>query len=520
MTAAGGRPLRLALLAAAMAACTACGSSYTPDVSRHHDARPLASVYDILVVVPGISLPQFPATGLTVDMTLEIPPAGLSSSGSFDGEVTVNRVAAGGQDWPFSAAVPLSVTGTASGADWSLDAVGPILVGDASTGTTMVILSLTGTLSSDGRTIDGLAVVTSSGETGTFHAVKQRRYLVAGTDFGVTGTVSLIKVRYDTTFEIRRDLEVVSGDPVVRAEGNGVFVVNRYFFDNIQALDPAAGFSTALQFSTGNGSNPHDALEVDPNRLYVTRYEAPYNDIMIADPSDGHATGYIDLSALASNASGTPRADGLVAADGLVFVGLQNIDSSFTDYGPGIVAAVDPATDTLVRAIPMSGLNPFGRPAVHPVTGSLYYAMAGIFQGSLTRELSGGIEVVDPRTLTSQGLLIDDDDLGGNVSSVALWNAGGTTLGYCVVTDASGANAVRRFDADSGAIEPAPVYASAALLSEVVSDGDGYILVPERDISNPRLVVLQASTAQVVAVLRLSLPPFSVAVLTRGFVRN
>jgi len=517
--AAAGRLLRLTLLAA-VAASIGCGSSYMPDVSRHHDARPLASLYDILVEVPGIALPQFPATGLTVDMTLEIQPGGLSPSGAFDGSVTVNRVAAGGTDRPFSATVPLAVSGLASGADWSLDSVGPILVGDASTGTTTIILSLTGILASDGRTIDGTALVTSSGETGSFHAVKQRRYLVAGTDFGVTGTVSLIKVRFGSTFEIQRDLEVVSGDPVARAEGGGVFVVNRYFFDNVQVLDPAAGFSTSLQFSTGNGSNPHDALAIDPNRLYVTRYEAPYNDVLIADPTDGHAVGYIDLSALAANASGTPRADGMIAADGLVFVGLQDIDSSFTDYGPGILAVVDPATDSLVRSIPMSGVNPFGRPALHPVTGDLYYAMAGVFQGSLPRELSGGIEVVDPRTLTSQGLLIDDDDLGGNVSSVALWDAGGAVLGYGVVTDAAGVNAIRRFDADSGAVDPGAVYTSASLLPEVVSDGDGYLLVPERDLSDPRLVVLQASTAQVVAVLRLSLPPFSVAVLTRGFVRN
>jgi len=514
-----GRLVRAIILLAA-AASISCGSSYIPEATHRRDARPLASVYDILIVVPGIMLPQFPATGLTVDLTLEIPPGGVTSSGAFSGEITVNRVAAGGIDRPFSAASPLPAGGLSSGADWSLDSFGPILVGDASVGTTPIMLSLDGTLSADGRTIDGMAVVTSSGETGTFNAVKQRRYLVAGTDFGVTGTVSLIKVRFNTVFEIQRDLETVSGDPVVRADGENVFVVNRYFFDNIQSLDPASSFGTAVQFSTGNGSNPHDALEPDPARLYVTRYEAPYNDILIADPSDGRSLGFIDLSSLAGNASGTPRADGMIAADGRVFVGLQNIDSTFTDYGPGLVAVVDPAADAVVHVIPLAGLNPFGRPAVHPVSGDLYYAMAGIFQGSLPRELSGGIEVIDPRTLTSHGLLIDDDDLGGNVSSVALADAGSSTVGYCVVTDSSGANAIVRFDADTGSIEPAPVYASGSFLPEVVADGDGYILVPEHDISNPRLIVLEAATGRVVAALRLSLPPFSVAVLTRGFVRN
>jgi hypothetical protein len=235
----------------------------------------------------------------------------------------------------FSAASPLACSGAASGADWSVDSFGPIEIGSASQGTASVMLSLAGALSADGRAIDGAALVTSSGETGTFHAVKQRRYLVAATDFGVTGTASLVKVRFNTTFVVQRDLEAISGDPVARASGSGLYIVNRFFFDNIQSLDPGSGFKTALQFSTGNGSNPHDVLQVDTDRLYVTRYEPPYNDVLIAERATGRHLGFIDLSPLASNSTGTPRADGLAMTGGLVFVGLQNIDASFLDYGPG-----------------------------------------------------------------------------------------------------------------------------------------------------------------------------------------
>jgi hypothetical protein len=141
--------------------------------------------------------------------------------------------------------------------------------------------------------------------------------------------------------------------------------------------------------------------------------------------------------------------------------------------------------------------------------------MAGIFQGSLQRELSGGVEVVDPNTLTTRGLLVDDDALGGNVSSVALASVGAVTLGYCVVTTAAGTNMVRTFDADTGAVLPGTPYQSTAFLPEVVSDGDGWILLPAHDINDPRLVVIDAATGQVVAMPRLSLPPVSIAVLTR-----
>jgi hypothetical protein len=453
-------------------------------------------------------------------MTLEIDSGGIDPSGSFDGAIVVHEVRVGGVPRPFTADDPMAVTGVTDGIDWALDSFGPIRIGTAATGVSHVMLGLNGMIALDGRTIAGIAVATSSGETGDFLAVKQRRYLVAATSFGVTGTVSLVRVRRDTEFTIERDLEAVSGDPVVRASGSGVYVINRFFFDNVQSLDPSAGFTTALQFSTGNGSNPHDVAAIDPGRLYVARYEPPYNDLLIADPRDGSTQGFVDLSPLATNSTGTPRADSLVEAGGLLFAALQNIDVSFTEYGPGIVAVIDPDGGTLLRSITMEGTNPLGPPAVHPVTGDLYYAMAGIFQGSLGQELSGGIEVIDPGTLTTRGLLVDDDDLGGNVSGVAVSSAGGGVIGYCVVTDSTGINLVRAFDPDTGDVLPGAVLASSSFLPELTADGDGYILIPVHDVGNPRLLVLDAAGGNVVATLRLSLPPFSVAVLTRDLPRR
>jgi len=501
---------------AAHAGLTACGTSFTPgaDDSKGHAARPLATIYDFIVTVPGLSFPQLQATGLTVDLTLVIDPPG-AASGLFEGGVTVHEVKVGGVARPFTAASPLPATGQVMAGDWTLDSFGPIDVGSASTGITSVMLSLGGVLAADGRTIDGAALATSSGETGAFHAVKQRRYLVAGTDFGVTGTASLVTVRFNTIFQVERDLEAISGDPVARATGGDIYIVNRFFFDNIQSLDPDAGFTTALQFSTGNGSNPHDVLAVDAGRLYITRYEPPYNDILIADRADGDFLGSIDLSPFADNMSGTPRGDGLVLAEGRVFASLQDIDSTFTDYGPGRLAVIDPVTDAVVDTITTVGRNPLGPPALHPSTGKLYYAMAGVFGGSLPRELSGGIEVIDPKSWTTEGLLVDDDLLGGNVSSVALAETPAGDTGYCVVTTASGVNVIRAFDPATGAIPPGAVYQSTSFLTETISDGDGYILVPIHDISDPRLLVIDAATGSIVATPRLTLPPFSIAVLTR-----
>ena len=505
----------LCLLAAAWLT-PGCGSSYAPDPpgDSGKKARPLASIYDFVVTVPTLTFPQFPSQGLTVEMTLEID-AKTAASSAFTCTVTITDVKVGGITRSFSTAGPLACTGIASGREFAVDSFGPLVIGNPPGGTTSVMLALSGRVSTDGRAIDGNTLATSSGETGLFHAIKQRRYLVAATDFGVTGTASLVKVRFNTRFSVQRDLEAVSGDAVARASGSGIYIINRFFFDNIQILDPADGFRTTLQYSTGNGSNPHDIMEVDPNRVYITRYEPPYNDILVAERDTGDPIGFIELSDFATNSSATPRADGMVIAEGRVLASLQNIDSSFREYGPGVVVVIDPVTDAIVGSITLAGRNPFGRPVLDEVSHHLFYAMAGVFQGTLDRMLDGGIEVVDPVASTTHGLLVDDDDLGGNVSGVAIAPEGFGRIAYCIVTTASGMNQVRAFDPDTGVISPGVVYQSSSFLPEIVSDGDGYIIIAEHDINDPRLVVLSAATGQIVATPGISLPPFSLAILTR-----
>ena len=150
----------------------------------------------------------------------------------------------------------------------------------------------------------------------------------------------------------------------------------------------------------------------------------------------------------------------------------------------------------------------------------LYYALAGKFQGSQAQELSGGIEVIDPATMTSLGLLVDDDDLGGNVSAVAIEKTLTGVTGYCIVTLATGENQVRRFDPETGLIAGGVIYQTTSFLPSLASDGDGYVLIPDGNIASPRLIVIDAESGMTVVNLPMSLPPFSVSVLTSDFLVN
>jgi DNA-binding beta-propeller fold protein YncE len=70
---------------------------------------------------------------------------------------------------------------------------------------------------------------------------------------------------------VARDVERIHSDAVARVQGGLIYVVNRLGGDNVQAIDPAAGYATRWQCSVDNGSNPHDIAFAAPDKAYVTR---------------------------------------------------------------------------------------------------------------------------------------------------------------------------------------------------------------------------------------------------------
>ena len=110
-----------------------------------------------------------------------------------------------------------------------------------------------------------------------------------------------------------------------------------------------------------------------------------------------------------------------------------------------VIAVVDVMTDQVVdvdantagvQGIVMTGKNPAG--AVQ--RGDKWFLSAVNTFGDLT---DGGIEVIDLVNLRSEGVVLGETDLGGNLSSLAMVS---DDEGYVVVLDASFANAVKRFD--------------------------------------------------------------------------
>jgi hypothetical protein len=469
-------------------ALTGCGSNYEPPVleATGLPAEPLGQVIDLEISLPGVQITGASTRGIDLELRFEIEQVGY---GRLDARVVpvrarVDQRSAAVEDLS-DGRVELLVTPTR----WTPSMIGPLRVEGA-----IFDLILDGVPEENGWRVAGRSWESQSGLFDTFEGWRRHRFLVAGSDFfssvGRVFEVAWVKRR---ELVVRDRLELVSSDPVLRVTNASVFAINRFTFDNLQRLDPTNDFATSWQAGVGPGANPQDALLLSDERGYLTRYEPPFNDVAVFDARYGTIRASIPLEGLAENRDATPRPSRMREADGLVFVGLQDIDRTFTRFGEGKLAVIDPALDEVVGVVPLGGKNPG---AIERLTGSdgrtkLYVALSGIFPGLVPGELSGGVVVVDAGNRAVERLALDDDDLGGNVGALAMVSE---RLGYVVASDASFRNRVLAFDPLDGHVLR-EVYASGELISELEVDSGGVLAIPDRTFAAPGVCLFMVPTA-------------------------
>lgn len=340
------------------------------------------------------------------------------------------------------------------------------------------------------------------------------RAVVLSTDFE-TGQLSSVKVARPHT--VSRVQQPVYSDAVVRVESGRLFVLNRFFADNVQVLDPARGLATVLQCSTGPGSNPHDIVVVDAHKAYVTRYAE--RALWIVDPGApqtcaGFRTGAIDLSAFA-DADGIPEMDQMALADGRLFVTVQRLDRlrEFAPTDQSRVVVIDTATDTVLGSIVLTGRNAFGdssRLAHEPGTGKLLVAEAG----NIYRTGDGGIERIDPNAPFAQaaeGFIVGEDALGGSITDFVMVSA---TKGYAVVSTESIKNVLVAFDPSTGTATRR-VLVRDGFLPDIALAPDGLLWLADQGLPAPGIRIFDPVDDRQLtrAPIDVGLPPFSMGFL-------
>lgn len=329
------------------------------------------------------------------------------------------------------------------------------------------------------------------------------------------------------------DAYQIHSDAVVRDYADRwVFIVNRLFADNILVLDRNSGFGVVKQYSVaGTGLNPRDIYVAPaagpgsgPGRAFIPLYES--NSLLVCDALTGGNVSTIDLSVFA-DADGLCEMDRLLELpaspgypEGRLALSIQNQDRSGPNWVPtqdARIALIDIATESLIDADPgtvgVQGIdlqltNPFWRLSFEPVGGSWKILVNCIGQYGVQ---DGGIEIVDPWSMQSEGVLFSEAQLGGDLLDFAML---GTTVGWAIRSNASFVTELVRFDPLGGTVEQVAHTSAGFDLTDLEMSYNEQLFVGDRDAAHPGIRVYNPLDGSLIAgPLDTGLPPFDFTLL-------
>ena len=296
----------------------------------------------------------------------------------------------------------------------------------------------------------------------------------------------------------------IHSDAVGHYQDGRIYVINRLGQDNVLVVDPADVTTPLTQFSVGNGSNPRDIEILSEGKAYVSRYGSA--ELLIVDPRDGTELGTIDLSAYA-DADDLPEMDQIVRVGGNAYVSCQRLDRE-ASFAPGdaFLVVIDIASDAIVGDILLSASNP------NSVVVAGEQIIVSTVAGFGDRE--GGIVIVDTRSGTSTGIAISEQQLGGDLSALALRTS---NAGFAVMLDENFANFVVPVNLSTGVIGAPLEGLSGGFIATVAIDGNRLLIGDHGSFSDPLsagLKIYDATTGSLLAgPIDTGLPPISIVVI-------
>ncbi|MCP4546496.1 MAG: hypothetical protein GY835_08540 [bacterium] len=332
---------------------------------------------------------------------------------------------------------------------------------------------------------------------------------ISCTDYQTAGKLSICEP--DNPWTATNDVATVHSDAVLGWSGGLLYVVNRLGADNVQVLDPDQEFATILQYSVVTASGPQCILfNGSGTKALLPRQER--NDVLIIDPQTGTELAVIDLSGWADADGNAEVGQGVVIGDyAYVAIGRLNRDYYWSPVGDSYLAVIDLDDNTLVdvdprqagvQAIPLQATNPAWEIIAGP-DGMIYCSCVGNYGLN-----DGGIERVNPHTWRSEGLVIDEAALGGDVNDFRIVDAGSA---FVVVSDSGYNTHFKHFNLATGGqvttVEAGVGYA----FTDMEIDGSGDLYLCDRSYGNEGLRVYDAATGDLLkAAFSLGLPPYDI----------
>ncbi len=233
------------------------------------------------------------------------------------------------------------------------------------------------------------------------------RLLVVATDMqvGLLNWVNLSLGSLERTgFPVGTD-SIVRFDPVT----GRTFVVNRGGASSISVFEKGLTGRLA-EYSVGAGTNPQDIAVISESLAYVSRLEKT-STLLKIDPRDGRVIGGKVLPTSLSDEDGVPEMAWMERVDSnKLWLSLQRL-TQWEPKNESYLVQLSLADDSLQHRV-LARSNPVTQFKRGP-DGKLYVGEAG-YTGYQSR-LDGGIEKWNADTFTSEGLVIDEQTLGGDI---------------------------------------------------------------------------------------------------------
>lgn len=281
-----------------------------------------------------------------------------------------------------------------------------------------------------------------------------------------------------------------SSDVVLRSFNNQLFVINRGPASTIQVIDPDS-LEILGNYSVEPSSNPHD-LVVANGQAFITRYDSNLadenkDDLWVVNPTSGTLITSINLKPFTTDdGERLARADQMALVGNFLYVLMQDLSADFKATTNGKVAVIDTVTNSVVQTIELVGRNPTGI-AYQAELNRLFITNTGVYEAGFVVDVNttyGGIEVINPDTNETLGILIDDRDFGGELSSIVLVSK---SLGLVTVQ----AKTVASFNPQNLNVIQTSLYTSSSgFIPELLADKNGLLWIPERNSRDDGMVVI------------------------------
>jgi hypothetical protein len=209
-------------------------------------------------------------------------------------------------------------------------------------------------------------------------------------------------------FALAAGYRAAEPDAVLRASGKHAYLLSRS--TGVLSVHDLRSAKHKKSFALGADTLPQDLVVLAPRLAYVSRERATH--LLRIDPKNGRRSEVVDFSSFA-DADGLPELGNLLVHENRLYVQIRRRDAQGAFAPPAMIAVVDLATETLVdadptqggvQAIELEGTSPKMAMQVIGDPPKLFVSATGGFFDD------GGIERIDLATLSSEGLVIAEDD--------------------------------------------------------------------------------------------------------------